>query len=471
MAYRNTGRRQYSPAEKRAYYASMSKAVVPRVRAQRSGAYTGYGAYVKAPVEKSPAKVKKPRREHHGAFKTGGRYAGGLAGGALGTALGGPAGGALGSALGTFLGGKLGHLASEITGFGDYKIEDNTIMTGGMSPPEIVNSVDTGSTIVRHREYIGDITATTAFTNREYLVQPGLSTTFPWLSSMASSFEQYRLRGVLFEFQSTSADALLSSSTSTALGTVLMSTDYDIADLPPTSKREMLNAMFSTSGKPSITMIHPIECKKSLSANDIMYTRSALVTPEGYDPRLYDFCRFNIATEGMQADGGVLGELWVTYEIELFKQQYHYQSLANHFRQSSVSNTAPLGLVTDFSNINSGGTIGGTISGDGTHYNFPQQVSNGKYLMTYCADGGSAALVAPALTYTNCTELSWFDGDTRTFVNSGGTFTRFIQQSLFEITGEGAVVTFGAAGTLPTSSNVDLFIIRLPDVMTAGVAP
>lgn len=202
-------------------------------------------------------KKKATKERGPGYIAKGGTFAGG----AIGTALGGPLGGAVGS----FLGGKIGHLVEQITGFGDYKVMSNSIMSGGVTPPSIVNTANRGGIIVRHREYIGDVLATTAFTVQSFMINPGLFNTFPWLSQIAMGYEQYKPRGMIFEFLSTSSDALLSSATSTALGTVSMATQYDVSDPPFTDKRSMLNHEWSNSRKPSMSFIHPIECKNAFN--------------------------------------------------------------------------------------------------------------------------------------------------------------------------------------------------------------
>lgn len=341
-------------------------------------------------------------------------------------------------------------------------------MKGGLAPPQIVNSVETGSVIVRHREYIGDILATTAFTNRQYPINPGLAQTFPWLSTIANSFEQYRIRGLLFEFGSTSSDALLSSSTSTALGSVIMSTDYDVADPAPTSKREMLNALFASSDKPSQTFIHPLECKKSISAQTILYNRSAAV-PGGFDKRLYDFANFNIATEGMQAAGGVLGELWVTYEVEFFKQQYAYVSLADAFAFNSVTSTRPFGTLIG-SNVSRGATIGGTISSDGRTYSFPPQFTNGLYLVTFTVQGNAAAGVTPpSLSATTSLVASDYLLSAGSYTNiirapiAAATTSQYMFVMMVRINGNNASFTLATDGVAPGVGAGNLFVTRMPD--------
>lgn len=217
-------------------------------------------------------------------------------------------------------------VGATIRGFGDYKISNNTILQGGMSPPMITNSVSNGGVIIRHREYIRDIQAATNFTNQVFPLNPGIQSSFPWLAQIAPAFEQYRFRGIVFEFKSTSADVVLSGAASTALGTVVMGTQYDVLDPPFTNKFEMQNWEFTTSNKPSHSFMHPVECAKSQTPLTMLYIRSA-DPPVNSDKRLYDLGNFNIAVVGMQnvndADPdtppGNIGELWVTYEVEFFK--------------------------------------------------------------------------------------------------------------------------------------------------------
>lgn len=210
-----------------------------------------------------------------------------------------------------------------IRGFGEYKINSNSILSGGMSPPMITNSTTHGGVIIRHREYLRDIFATVEFTNTSFDLNPGITTTFPWLSQIAPSFEQYKMRGLVFEFKSTSADTVLSGAASTALGTVIMATQYNALDTPFTNKFEMENWEYSTSVKPSSNCYHPVECAPSQTPVSLLYIRTG--EPIG-DERLYDLGNFNIAVQGMQNTSGdqlaTIGELWCTYEIELYKPKF-----------------------------------------------------------------------------------------------------------------------------------------------------
>lgn len=438
-------------AEKAAYNkgkANAKKGYSNKTGKYKKGAYKKKNTYYKDTYKKNK---KAP-----GMLSAGGA----AAGGALGTYLGGPAG----TAIGSFLGGKIGHLVETITGFGDYNINSNTIMKGGMSPPQVVNSVNKGGFIIRHREYIGDIQATMAFSIRKYPINPGQSITFPWLSQIAANFDQYRFRGVLYEYKSTSSDAVLSSATSSALGSVSMATDYDALDQPYTNKREMLNSLFANSNKPSCSFIHPIECKRSNTPMQLQYTRTGAFPPNS-DARMYDLGNFYLATEGMQADGGILGELWVTYEVEFYKQQVSASAMTDHFKINGAINSSwlavqgpPTAHPADPSNV-----IGGRINDAGTSYIFPPTVGSGKFLFTYWVSGSAATVAEVIITAGNASLVDiWNSGTLFIQAPPTGTSTTQLQvQFVVELSGINATVSFGTA-TIPTGSTVgDLMVTKI----------
>lgn len=186
-------------------------------------------------------------------------------------------------------------------------------------------------TRVRHREYLFDvITSDTpgAFTLQTIPIQPALLSSFPWLSASAENYQEYQLHGLVFEFKSNSYDAL--SSTNTASGTVIMATDYNVLDPPFANKFQMEQTQFTCSGKPSINLMHPIECSKLETPTSTLYTRAAPVTSG--DLRLYDWGNFQIATVGMQGSSTNIGELWMTYDITLLKPKLNATvDVADHY--------------------------------------------------------------------------------------------------------------------------------------------
>jgi hypothetical protein len=376
------------------------------------------GSSAKKPYRKKSTYKRKaaaPRRRTDGVI-------GSAIGGAIGTAVGGAPGGLLGAAIGK----GVNQLFTHITGFGDYRVQQNSLMHEGMSVPQVVNSMNRGGFIVRHREYLGDIDATTAFTVHSYPINPGMNTTFPWLSQIANSFEEYRMRGLVFEFKSLSSDAVLSSATSSALGSVIMATAYDVLDPTFATKMEMENYEFANSSKPSCSFVHLVECKKSLTAVSELYIRDS-DPPSNSDQRLYDLGMFQIATVGMQANSGVAGELWCTYEVELYHPKFdtatNLEAATDHFLLGgTVSGTHPLGTAAATVTANS--NIGGTLDYAGHRYTFPAHVLAGTMFLfsynLYQSPGSSYAVVCPTLAHSNCTIFNGFDGGGYSVLSSPG---------------------------------------------------
>lgn len=193
-------------------------------------------------------------------------------------------------------------------------------MSGTQAPSIRNGSLDGGSIIISHKEFLGDVISggINSFNINNYRINPGDENTFPWLSQIAKNFQQYRLRGLCFHFKSMSGDAL--NSTNTALGQVIMATNYDATQPDPISKNEMENMEFGQSIKPSKSLTHFVECAKSQSPLTELYVNESTNTQQG-DQRFYDFGKFHIATNGLQANLVNLGELWVSYEIQLYKPQ------------------------------------------------------------------------------------------------------------------------------------------------------
>jgi len=80
----------------------------------------------------------------------------------------------------------------------------------------------------------------------------------------------------------------------------------------------MLNEEFSVSTVPSNQVAHPIECANSQTPVDKLYIRSG-APGSNADLRLYDLGTLSIATQGQQSASATLGEIWITYEVLLYK--------------------------------------------------------------------------------------------------------------------------------------------------------
>jgi hypothetical protein len=207
-------------------------------------------------------------------------------------------------------------LKSLITGHGDYTV-NRTLGSGSIGTP----SFGTTRINVKRRELLGSIISSPtpgAFQLQKFVVNPGLVATFPWLSGIADSFETYRPSGVIFEFLSLSGTAV--GSTNTALGQVIMAPQYNAYALDPTTKVQLEGYPDAVSTCVDASALCGIECAKSNRQSDALLVRNSNVVPNSASmaAALFDLCDFYIATNGCQGSSITLGELWITYDIDLW---------------------------------------------------------------------------------------------------------------------------------------------------------
>lgn len=206
------------------------------------------------------------------------------------------------------------------TGLGDYKIVFNSLINPSGELPTSFRTNNRGL-IIRHKEYLGDVVTSSAsagaFSITKFRINPGDVQVFPWLNPIALQHDQYRPRGIIFEFVSTASD----TSTGVTLGSVIMTTLYDVTDSDPVSKADMLNRAYSSEAKMSDNMSHGLECDPDELPKSLFYTRPTGSTNTTQDIRDYDMANFYVATQGGNLPvNTIVGSLYVHYEFEFFKQ-------------------------------------------------------------------------------------------------------------------------------------------------------
>jgi len=231
----------------------------------------------------------------------------------------------LGRTLGNFVNqGDLGALAgsqlAKYFGHGDYTVKSNSLMSAATETGAKFSRQGSRGTRIMEREYLGDIksgsvsSGASLFSSASYLLNPTDPSTFPWLSRIASLYDQWEPNGIVFEFVSTSSDF---NGASQALGTVIIATDYDAYDNHYTSKQEMENSDYACSTKPSCSLVHGIECSPKERPTPILYT----ATDNGAPLNSSLLGTTQIATQGCSVAGVTLGELWISYDITFYKKQ------------------------------------------------------------------------------------------------------------------------------------------------------
>jgi hypothetical protein len=170
------------------------------------------------------------------------------------------------------------------------------------------SSHQSGKNTMRFRECerIATIPGAVSFTVVDTIqCNPGLSTSFPWLSGHAALFENYRVHKLVYRYKNLKG-------TSSA-GNVIMSFDYDTLDSAPTNAIAATQSTHYVDGAPwRIFQLNVPTDKRNL------FTRSN--TPAGADLKTYDMGALHISCEGC-ADTSDHGYLEVEYDIEFFNKQ------------------------------------------------------------------------------------------------------------------------------------------------------
>lgn len=220
----------------------------------------------------------------------------------------------------------------EITASGAGEYLTNAIIDGGARAAPVVPKFAGGSggiVTISHREYIGDVVAPPLvggvpdnFGSVSYQINPGLEKTFPWLSQIAVNYEEYTLHQCIFTFRSTVADFAAASG---QVGQVVMATQYNAASEPFSDKRTMMEYDAAMSCKTSESLLHGVECDPAkLSGPKGRFVRANPVELS-QDINQYDHGQLNVAVCDTPATyaGQTMGELWVTYTIELRKPRFY----------------------------------------------------------------------------------------------------------------------------------------------------
>lgn len=376
------------------------------------------------------------------------------------SALGGMGGGYLGGPMGSILGAKAGDLLSKITGFGDYTVGKNTLVEGNSVPTFRLASEGVE---VSHREYLQDVTGSTAFSITAMDINPGVETSFPWLSQLAQNFEEYEMLGLVYEYRPSSGSAV--SAASAALGVVIYATDYNALAPNFVNKQQMESYEFSCSTVPFQGMLHPVECARHSNAMDTLFVRNGPV-PANADARMYDMGSFQFASQGMQSAYAV-GELWVSYHVRLKKPRIG-SYLGSYARitekvASTASAAAPFGTdATSFSRLSAGSNLLGVVCTDPTYFSLQQP---GTYIISAAFNGG-ATTVATFTRGANVSAVNLFLNETTDTVStvSAGNSTSVVAVQV-STAGTGAANRITVTGLVTyAAGRTTLIVQKLPNI-------
>jgi hypothetical protein len=296
-------------------------------------------------------------------------------------------------------------------------------------------------------------------------LNPGISSTFPWLSTIAQNYQEYKFHGLIFEFRSLITDFV----TSGAPGVMVMATNYNADQVPYNSRIAMENSEYATSVKPTRDLIHGVECATGQTVLNQLYVRTGSV-PTGQDLRLYDLGLTQIATQGNPVQD--IGEIWVSYCVEFFKPLLAADLGAGisyaHAGRSTFSSASPLGTIGLVNQTNLNISIAGSI--------IAWAASPGQKFLCQLAWGGSVAGVAtyPGITLGNAVFTGNYNNQGTPFeygpqagVSTKNMVESFLILSTTSYAGDVLNINVDGTGVFPTgSTTIDIVITEVDSSAT-----
>lgn len=169
------------------------------------------------------------------------------------------------------------------------------------------------STRIQRREFIGRVHRAAA-TPYELLyslpLNPGMATTFPWLSTQAANWEQYSFSSLKFEYV-----ARCGTSTS---GSITMGPDYDANDPAPSSSPVLCDYQDAKDGSCWAPLTVTLDRDAMMTPSRRKYIRNGPRPLE--DIKTYDSGNFYLAADGTTSTNE-WGVLWVEYDVTLYVPQ------------------------------------------------------------------------------------------------------------------------------------------------------
>lgn len=258
-------------------------------------------------------------------------------------------------------------LLNKVSGTGDYALggspvtnslfkqkRDGSGLVDGnaLSIPKMHNS---GNSIrVSHREYVMDIVAPSngaLFNPMVFTVNPGDASIFPWLSSLAVLFEQYKFHGLVFEFVSTTSPY----NQTPAMGYVMFAATYNVLQAPFQNAIELENSTDSIMARPDHCIMYGLECQtQSFNYYFVKNSRNVII-----DPATYNFVDVTLATQGLPTSytpGSVLGQLWISFDVELVQPIYQLPKLGTVLLAGNPANNQVGNFLAPFESTIAGGS-------------------------------------------------------------------------------------------------------------------
>jgi hypothetical protein len=295
-----------------------------------------------------------------------------------------------------------------------------------------------GRTIIKHSEYISDVSGSVLFATPLTLnVNPGLPASFPWLAQIANAYEKFCIKQIQFRYAP--------EAPTTVTGAIFLSPEYNPQDTAPVSKSET----FQNEDTVRTVPWEGVVCKiptKYLKVYNEYFVRPGIL-PANQDLKTYDPLVMYVCTQG-QANTNLLGEIWVDYQIELINPQGNITPVSG-----SAISAAGLTSAHTFNNLVQYGYL--SILGTATTnvLTLSPLVIGAEYICSVVITGATLLTLVPVITSggTQITNVS-------SMVNAAG--SELSADVSFTATATSAVLTYTSTGT--TYSEVYVWVVSVP---------
>jgi hypothetical protein len=201
--------------------------------------------------------------------------------------------------------------------------------------PKVISSAK--MTRIIHRELVATVNGNTTFGVDTYPLNPGLSGSFPWLSSIAGSYEQYRFNRLVFRY--------VTRAPTTYVGSILMAPEYDAIDAAPSSELLASQMNGAVEDSPWKDQVLQFNVGDMFPMGPRKYMRTGTL-PTSSDLKTYDAGQLFLC-EVACADTSAIGKLWVEYDVELhIPQNPSAAAAANIGSAMNFSRAAAQSLTT-----------------------------------------------------------------------------------------------------------------------------
>jgi hypothetical protein len=166
--------------------------------------------------------------------------------------------------------------------------------------------------IVEQDELIGTFQGSTPFFTRGFVIQPGDSAVFPFLSAIASQYQRYKFLGLTFYWK----PIVTAYSAAGQSGQAALSCDFDAGGGDPTSMRVVEATDPHTVFMPYMQGRLDLDPRRLTPVSQGLYVRNGPVPP-GQDPKTFDAGRVFLSFYGVPLTDADIGELHVAYRVML----------------------------------------------------------------------------------------------------------------------------------------------------------